>query len=222
MDGIVAGYGDAEVLHGVALQLARGTVVALLGANGAGKSTLCSVAAGVVDATFGTVLLEGRDITHASSYQRARDGLLLVPEARGIFPGLTVEENLTVLLRDPALRQQAFDRFPILDQRRKQVAGLLSGGEQQMLSLAPALADPPKVLIADEPTLGLAPLAADAVMQAIVELRDAGSAVLLVEEHARERAEGGGHARVHGAREDRVERSARRRRHGAPRHRVPR
>ena len=184
MDGVVAGYGDAEVLHGVALQLSPGTVVALLGANGAGKSTLCSVAAGVVDPTFGTVLLEGQDITHASSYQRARAGLLLVPEARGIFPGLTVEENLTVLLRDPALRQQAYDRFPILAQRRKQVAGLLSGGEQQMLSLAPALADPPKVLIADEPTLGLAPLAAEAVMQAIIELRDAGTAVLLVEEHA--------------------------------------
>ena len=114
----------------------------------------------------------------------ARGGLLLVPEARGIFPGLTVEENVAVLLRDPALRDKAYKRFPILAQRRKQVAGLLSGGEQQMLSLAPALADPPKVLIADEPTLGLAPLAAEAVMRAIIELRDAGSAVLLVEEHA--------------------------------------
>jgi ABC-type branched-subunit amino acid transport system ATPase component len=119
-----------------------------------------------------------------ASFQRARDGILLVPEARGIFPGLTVEENLTVLLRDDALRAKAYERFPILHQRRKQVAGLLSGGEQQMLSLAPALADPPKVLIADEPTLGLAPLAADAVMDAILELRDAGCAVLLVEEHA--------------------------------------
>jgi len=184
MDGIVAGYGDAEVLHGVSLRLERGKVVALLGANGAGKSTLCSVAAGLVEATFGQTVLSGQDITHASSYQRARDGLLLVPEARGIFPGLTVEENINVLLRDPALRDKAYERFPILDQRRKQVAGLLSGGEQQMLSLAPALADPPKVLIADEPTLGLAPLAAETVMRAIVELRDAGTAVLLVEEHA--------------------------------------
>jgi ABC-type branched-subunit amino acid transport system ATPase component/branched-subunit amino acid ABC-type transport system permease component len=184
IDGVVAGYGDAEVLHGVTLRLDAGKVVALLGANGAGKSTLCSVAAGLVDPTFGTISLDGADITHASSYQRARAGLLLVPEARGIFPGLTVEENLTVLLRDAKLRQKAYDRFPILEQRRKQIAGLLSGGEQQMLSLAPALADPPKVLIADEPTLGLAPLAADTVMQTILELRDAGSAVLLVEEHA--------------------------------------
>jgi ABC-type branched-subunit amino acid transport system ATPase component len=184
MSGVVAGYGDAEVLHGVDLRLDAGKVTALLGANGAGKSTLCSVAAGLVEATLGTVSLQGRDITGELAYRRARDGVLLVPEARGIFPGLTVEENLSVILRDPELREKAYARFPILAQRRKQVAGLLSGGEQQMLSLAPALANPPKVLIADEPTLGLAPLAADAVMKAIIELRDAGSAILLVEEHA--------------------------------------
>jgi ABC-type branched-subunit amino acid transport system ATPase component/ABC-type branched-subunit amino acid transport system permease subunit len=184
MQGVVAGYGDAEVLHGVDLRIDRGTVTALLGANGAGKSTLCSVAAGMVDASLGKVFLEGREITDAESFRRARDGVLLVPEARGIFPGLTVEENLTVLLRDEKLRMSAYERFPILRERRKQVAGLLSGGEQQMLSLAPALADPPVVLIADEPTLGLAPLAAEAVMEAIVELRDRGCAVLLVEEHA--------------------------------------
>ena len=130
------------------------------------------------------MFLEGNEITDTESFRRARDGVLLVPEARGIFPGLTVEENLTVLLRDDALRANAYERFPILSERRKQVAGLLSGGEQQMLSLAPALADPPIVLIADEPTLGLAPLASEAVMDAILELRDRGCAVLLVEEHA--------------------------------------
>jgi ABC-type branched-subunit amino acid transport system ATPase component len=181
---IVAGYGDAEVVHGVDLRVERGRVTALLGANGAGKSTLCSVAAGTVEASLGTVYLEGKDVTHEEAFRRARAGILLVPEARGIFPGLTVEENLTVLLRDEQLRKDAYERFPILSERRKQVAGLLSGGEQQMLSLAPALADPPVVLIADEPTLGLAPLAATAVMDAILELRDRGCAVLLVEEHA--------------------------------------
>jgi ABC-type branched-subunit amino acid transport system ATPase component/branched-subunit amino acid ABC-type transport system permease component len=182
--GVVAGYGDAEVLHGVDLRVERGKVTALLGANGAGKSTLCSVAAGTVAASIGHVYLEGEDITETEAFRRARAGILLVPEARGIFPGLSVEENLTVLLRDEQLRKGAYERFPILSERRKQLAGLLSGGEQQMLSLAPALADPPAVLIADEPTLGLAPLAAAAVMDAIVELRDRGSAVLLVEEHA--------------------------------------
>ncbi len=184
MHTVVAGYGDVEVLHGVDLRLDAGTIVALLGANGAGKSTLCSVAAGLVDVSIGTLFLRGTDITDAKTYRRARDGIQLVPEARGIFPGLTVEENLTVLLRDPELRAKAYDRFPILDQRRKQIAGLLSGGEQQMLSLAPAIADPPVVLIADEPTLGLAPLIADVVIDAIVELRNLGCAVLLVEEHA--------------------------------------
>ena len=112
--------------------------------------------------------------------------MLLVPEARGIFPGLTVEENLKVLLRDPAERTAATDRFPVLGERLDQHAGLLSGGEQQMLSLAPALAHPPAVLIADEPTLGLSPLAAAAVLDALRELRDRGCAILLVAEKAHE------------------------------------
>jgi ABC-type branched-subunit amino acid transport system ATPase component/branched-subunit amino acid ABC-type transport system permease component len=186
LDRVVAGYGDVEVLHGVSLGIAPGQIVALLGANGAGKSTFCSVASGLLEPYTGRVLVDGDDVTKTLPFERAkRLGLQLVPEARGIFPGLSVEDNLTVLLRDPALREAAFDRFPILRERRKQPAGLLSGGEQQMLSLAPALVDPPKVLIADEPTLGLAPLAANLVMNAIVELRDRGCAVLLVEEHAR-------------------------------------
>ena len=145
-DGIVAGYGDAEVLHGVDLRLDRGKVTALLGANGAGKSTLCSVAAGHRRRRrFGTVCLEGNDITHARRSSRARAGVLLVPEARGIFPGLTVEENLTVLLRDPTAAPAGLRAVP--DPRPSGASrspGLLSGGEQQMLSLAPALADPPE------------------------------------------------------------------------------
>jgi ABC-type branched-subunit amino acid transport system ATPase component/branched-subunit amino acid ABC-type transport system permease component len=185
LTGIVAGYGDVEVLHGVDLRVEQGRVVALLGANGAGKSTLCSVAAGLIAPTFGTVTLRGTDITMTAPFQRARDGVLLVPEARGIFPGLTVEENLFVSLREAAERERAYERFPILFTRRKVSAGLLSGGEQQMLSLAPALANPPDVLVADEPTLGLAPLLADMVMDAVLELRERGSAVLLVEEHAK-------------------------------------
>jgi len=185
MHEVVAGYGDVEVLHGVDLSLEAGRITALLGPNGAGKSTVCSVAAGLVEPTIGQVRFAGEDITNLIPFRRARKGVLLVPEARGIFPGLTVEENLMLQVRDPERRQRAYDRFPILSDRRRQVAGLLSGGEQQMLSLAPALADPPAVLIADEPTLGLAPLAAETVIEAVVELRDRGCAVLLVEEHAR-------------------------------------
>jgi ABC-type branched-subunit amino acid transport system ATPase component/branched-subunit amino acid ABC-type transport system permease component len=186
LENIVAGYGDVEVLHGVTVAVDRAQVVALLGANGAGKSTLCNVTAGMVEATQGRIVLNGDEVTEMSPYARARAGMLLVPEARGIFPGLTVEENLQVLLRDPALRDKAYKRFPILGERRKQVAGLLSGGEQQMLSLAPALAEPPAVLVADEPTLGLAPLAAEVVIDALRELRELGSAILLVEEKASE------------------------------------
>jgi ABC-type branched-subunit amino acid transport system ATPase component len=146
---------------------------------------VCAVAAGALEPTSGTVWLKDADVTSSPPYRRARDGVLLVPEARGIFPGLTVEENLAVALRDDASRARAYARFPILAERRRQVAGLLSGGEQQMLSLAPALAKPPALLIADEPTLGLAPIVAAQLMEAILELRDQGTAVLLVEEHAR-------------------------------------
>jgi ABC-type branched-subunit amino acid transport system ATPase component len=187
--GVVAGYGDVEVLHGVDLDVPTGSVVALLGANGAGKSTLCSVAAGLLEPTAGSVVLDGADVTTHAVYRRQRDGILLVPEARGIFPGLTVDENLAILLKRDAERTKAYDRFPILGERRTQLAGSLSGGEQQMLSLAPALAQPPKVFIADEPTLGLAPLAAEEVVRALRELRELGSAILLVDEKAREAME---------------------------------
>jgi ABC-type branched-subunit amino acid transport system ATPase component/branched-subunit amino acid ABC-type transport system permease component len=186
LDDVVAGYGDVEVLHGVSVAVEPGQIVALLGANGAGKSTLCNVAAGAVPLTAGQVTISGEDVSDLPPFNRVRRGLLLVPEARGVFPGLTVEENLQVLLRDPTLRDKAYERFPILGQRRKQLAGLLSGGEQQMLSLAPALVDPPAVFVADEPTLGLAPLSAAIVLDALRELRSKGSAVLLVEEKASE------------------------------------
>jgi ABC-type branched-subunit amino acid transport system ATPase component/branched-subunit amino acid ABC-type transport system permease component len=184
--GVSGGYGDVEVVHEVDLEVGSGTVLALLGANGAGKSTLCSVVSGLIPATRGRVIVDGRDVTSLPAYQRVEAGLLLVPEARGVFPGLTVEENLRIMLRSPDERAAAYDRFPILAERRRQRAGLLSGGEQQMLSLATALARPPDVFVADEPTLGLAPLAAEVVLRAVRELRDRGCAVMLVEEKARE------------------------------------
>jgi branched-subunit amino acid ABC-type transport system permease component/ABC-type branched-subunit amino acid transport system ATPase component len=181
---IRAGYGEVEVLHGVDLVVPRGQVVAVLGANGAGKSTLCGVAAGAVAATSGSVSLDGRDVTAEPPHLRARAGLVLAPEARGIFPGLSVDDNLAVRLRTEAARQAARDRFPILGERRSQLAGLLSGGEQQQLAMAVALADPPAVFLADEPSLGLAPMAVATVVEALAELRDLGCSLVLVEEQA--------------------------------------
>lgn len=186
IEGVVAGYGGAEVLHGVDVSVPQHHVIALLGANGAGKSTLCSVASGLVTPTAGRVFIAGEDVTALPAHERARRGLLVVPEARGVFPDLSVEENLRLLLRTSEQRQAVYERFPILGERRRQPAGLLSGGEQQMLSLAPALAQPPAVFIADEPTLGLAPLAAQEVVRALRDLRELGSAIMLVEEKAHE------------------------------------
>jgi ABC-type branched-subunit amino acid transport system ATPase component len=156
--------------------------VALLGSNGAGKSTLCSVAAGLLTPTRGKIYLDDEDVTAWPAYRRASAGIMLAPEARGVFPGLSVEENLSVWLRTPEQRDAAYAHFPVLGQRRRQRAGLLSGGEQQILALASALVLAPRVFVADEPTLGLAPLAAARVCEILGELRDLGASILLVEE----------------------------------------
>ncbi|WP_067813081.1 ABC transporter permease subunit [Actinomadura kijaniata] len=186
LEGIVAGYGDATVLRGVDLAVPAGSVVALLGANGAGKSTACAVAAGTLVPTAGRVLLDGRDVTSRPAHRRARDGVYLAPEGRGVFPALTVEENLTLWLPSAADRAEVYARLPRLAERRDVAAGALSGGEQQILALAPALVRPPRVLIADEPSLGLAPLVVEQVFALFGELRDRGVALLIVEEKASE------------------------------------
>ncbi|MDT3440605.1 ABC transporter permease subunit [Pseudofrankia sp. BMG5.37] len=182
--GVRAGYGAVEVLHGVDLALRAGEVLALIGANGAGKSTLCAVVAGGVPATRGTVRLGGADVTGLPPHRRVRHGAFLIPEGRGIFPALTVDENLSLWLPAEQDRDSAYRRFPVLGERRGQLAGSLSGGEQQMLALAPALVKPPALLIVDEPSLGLAPLVVAEVYAALRELRAAGTAILLVEEKA--------------------------------------
>jgi ABC-type branched-subunit amino acid transport system ATPase component/ABC-type branched-subunit amino acid transport system permease subunit len=182
IEGVTAGYGEVEVLHGVDLAIAPGSIVALLGSNGAGKSTLCSVAAGLLAPTRGRIYLDGEDVTAWPAYRRAAAGIMLAPEARGVFPGLSVEENLSVWLRTPEQREAACAHFPVLGQRRRQRAGLLSGGEQQILALASALVQAPRVFVADEPTLGLAPLAAARVCEILGELRGLGASILLVEE----------------------------------------
>jgi ABC-type branched-subunit amino acid transport system ATPase component len=179
--GLRAGYDGVEVLHGLDLDVEAGSIVAVLGPNGAGKTTLCSVITGLVPADEGTVVLAGRDVTKRAPYRRSRDGLVLAPESRGIFSGLTVEENLRLVL-DSDQRDFVYDRFTALRERRRLPAGVLSGGEQQMLTLAPLLARPPRVLVADEPSLGLAPLVIEQVMEIVQEIAATGCAVLLVEE----------------------------------------
>ncbi|MGW6688154.1 ABC transporter permease subunit [Streptomyces sp. NPDC054961] len=184
--GVTAGYDGGLVLHGVDLRVRRGEILAVLGPNGAGKSTACRVAAGLVPVVAGGVHVGGRDATRDGAVRRSRAGVLLAPEGRGIFPALSIEENLALYLRDPAERDAVYARFPRLRERRSVAAGALSGGEQQMLALAPLLQRPPGVLIADEPSLGLAPRVVDEVYGLLTELRDAGTALLLVEEKAAE------------------------------------
>ncbi|MBT2397167.1 ATP-binding cassette domain-containing protein [Streptomyces sp. ISL-100] len=183
--GVCAGYGGAGVLHGVDLTVQAGEIVALLGPNGAGKSTTCHVAAGLLVPTSGRVRIGDRDATRDGAVRRSRAGVVLAPEGRGIFPSLTIEENLSLRLPDRSARDAVYERFPALAGRRRTVpAGSLSGGEQQMLALAPLLQRPPAVLIADEPSLGLAPRVVEEVFRLLTELREAGTALLLVEEKA--------------------------------------
>ena len=183
--GLRVSYGDVEVLHGIDLSIATGKITGLFGVNGSGKSTLCSAVSGLVPANSGSITLDGVDITTMAAYRRVGQGVLVAPESRGVFPGLTVEENLTLRL-DAEHRADVYDRFPRLKERHRLLAGSLSGGEQQMLALAPVLVQPPKVVIADEPTLGLAPLVVAQVLDIFRELRDLGTTILLVEEKIRD------------------------------------
>ncbi|MFE6063078.1 ATP-binding cassette domain-containing protein [Streptomyces sp. NPDC056431] len=186
LSGVHAGYGGAPVLHGVDLVVRGGEVLVLLGPNGAGKSTLCRVAAGLLRPAGGLVRVRGEDATRDAAVTRARRGVRLAPEGRGIFAGLSIEENLALQLTGAEDRDAVYARFPALAARRSVAAGSLSGGEQQLLALAPLLQRPPAVLVADEPSLGLAPLVVDEVFRLLTELRDHGTALVLVEEKAAE------------------------------------
>ncbi|MFF9012621.1 ATP-binding cassette domain-containing protein [Streptomyces sp. NPDC014870] len=184
--GVQAGYGGAAVLHGVDLAVRGGEVLVLLGPNGAGKSTLCRVAAGLLRPTEGLVRVRGEDATRDGAVGRARRGVRLAPEGRGIFAGLSIEENLALHLPVAEDRDAVYARFPVLAARRGVHAGSLSGGEQQLLALAPLLQHLPEVLVADEPSLGLAPRVVDEVFGLLTELRAHGTALVLVEEKAAE------------------------------------
>ena len=190
--GLRAGYGRSEVLHGVDLTVPPGAAVALLGANGAGKTTLLKTIAGLVPAREGQVLLQGAPVERRPANARARAGLCLIPEGRGIFRRLTVRENLTMQVGRRHLNgslEKATARFPKLGQRMDQVAGTLSGGEQQMLALARALVTDPLVVMADELSVGLAPVVVDEIFEALEVLEAEGRSLLLVEQYV-ERAVG--------------------------------
>lgn len=186
LDGIHAGYARVEVLRGVDLVVPANSVVALLGANGAGKTTLLKVAAGFLRPRAGSVTLDGRRVTDRRPYERARGGLCLLPEGRGIFPKLTVRDNIAMHAGghdvDSAV-DRATTSFPVLGQRLSQIAGTLSGGEQQMLSVARALVTEPKVVLADELSVGLAPIVVDAIFDAVANLRARGCSLLIVEQY---------------------------------------
>jgi branched-chain amino acid transport system ATP-binding protein len=184
-----ASYGSIEVLHGVNLSVGRGEVVALLGPNGAGKSTMIKVVSGLLRPTSGQLIVGGRDVTGAAANALARAGLCTIPEGRGIFPNLTVRENLLMAtysghkLAD--IEESTYARFPRLSERRTQLAGTMSGGEQQMLSLARALATDPVILLLDELSMGLAPLIVAELYQQVAAIAAEGVSVLVVEQFAR-------------------------------------
>jgi branched-chain amino acid transport system ATP-binding protein len=186
LSGIHAGYGRVEVLHGVDLTVPAGTVVALLGSNGAGKSTLLRVAAGLLPPSGGDVFVDGQAVGSARAFRRTRQGLCLIPEGRGIFRPLTVRENLAMFAggRDVAAAiDTAAEAFPVLAERLSSRAGTLSGGQQQMLAVSRALIGDYRLIMADELSVGLAPVVVDEIFASIETLRGQGRALLIVEQY---------------------------------------
>ena len=184
-------FGGIHALKGVSLQVEDGEIVTLIGANGAGKSTTLRTASGLKKPTSGQVLIDGEDITGTSAQHRVRLGLSQVPEGRRVFADMTVLENLDLgsfLRRDrPALASDldgVYQRFPVLANRRKQLAGTLSGGEQQMLAMGRAMMARPRILLLDEPSMGLAPLLVQEIFDIIASINEAGTTILLVEQNA--------------------------------------
>jgi branched-chain amino acid transport system ATP-binding protein len=182
-------YGASRALFDVSIEIPAGSVLALLGPNGAGKSTLARAISGLVPLTAGRIEFLGQDVSKMPPHRRHLAGLTYIPEGRGIFPGLSVIDNLRMAVRHAGARanreaaiERAVEMFPILGRRSSQRAGSLSGGEQQMLSLGRALAVEPKLLIADEMSLGLAPIIVDAVFDSLDRVRKAGISVLLIEQ----------------------------------------
>jgi branched-chain amino acid transport system ATP-binding protein len=188
-DGLVSGYGDVEVLHGVSLTVREGEVVALVGSNGAGKTTLLRTLVGLLGLRTGSIQFGGRDVSRFSAQDRVRGGIALVPEGRRLFSALSVEQNLQLgayLRRDQVAVKddlaRIYEHFPILRERRNQAAGSLSGGEQQMCTIGRALMSGPRLLLIDELSLGLSPVAVDGLLIALRALHTSGMTFLMVEQ----------------------------------------
>ncbi len=189
VDHVSASYGPYRALFDVTFTVPESGVTALIGSNGAGKSTVSRVVTGLLSSTAGCVRLSGKDVTGLPAYKIARAGAAHVPEGRGVFSNLTVEENLKLAFRQrggrqsvPGSLEKAYAAFPVLGSRRRQQGGTLSGGEQRILSLAKVLVEPPRLLVADEISLGLAPVMIDAVYDGLRKINGAGTALLIVEQ----------------------------------------
>ncbi|MHB1314659.1 MAG: ABC transporter ATP-binding protein [Christensenellales bacterium] len=185
-----AGYGNIQIVNGISMEVKEGKIVAIVGANGVGKSTLIKTIVGLLPIMGGQIFFEGEEITGLPTHVINARGISLVPEGRLLFPKMTVEENLDIGACTPKTRplreqkkQDVFSLFPVLFERSKQIAGTLSGGEQQMLATARALMSNPKLLIMDEPSWGLAPLLVTEMFHAIEKIRDNGTSVLIIEQN---------------------------------------
>lgn len=192
VDSLKVAYGAVQALHGVSMHVQQGEIVTIIGANGAGKSTLLRAVCGVLAPTAGSIRFDGADVTALASPAMIRRGVAMVPEGRHVFPELTVRENLDLgayYRRDAAAMRDDLERvltlFPVLRERLNSPGGLLSGGQQQMLALGRALMSRPRLLLLDEPSLGLAPTIVQKLAQIIRELNRAGATILLVEQNAR-------------------------------------
>jgi branched-chain amino acid transport system ATP-binding protein len=188
--GVDACYGEVQVLHGLSLQIGRGEIACMLGSNGAGKTTTLRSIAGLLEPTAGELLFRGQSLSNVAAAERSQLGIALVPEGRGLWPLLSVQENLELgaygrraRLRSRPSLARVFRLFPRLAERRKQLAGSLSGGEQQMCAIGRALMSEPELLLLDEPSLGLAPLMVQQLFRVISDLHESGTTVLLVEQN---------------------------------------
>ncbi len=193
LEDVVLNYGKIEALHGISLEVAEGEVVALIGANGAGKTSTMRAISGVRGLSSGKITFDGEDVTKLRADQRMRKGLCLTPEGRGVFPGMTVTENLDMgayTRKDKDGIAEDFERvfglFPRLKERRKQIGGTMSGGEQQMLAIGRSLMSRPKLLLLDEPSMGLAPMLIQQIFDIITEISQQGTTILVVEQNAKQ------------------------------------